>query len=144
MVSLDLILDTVNITWINIVIQAVTTFAFYIIFLIAVHYFSAFNSYASIDVSVNSPVLWINIIFVNVLGFIFDFMTLIYKYNFGSNICRELKKVYHEYGPINSTEHLSKKIKNILKSCDENKENTNNGDLNDEMKIIPLKLDEKS
>ena len=144
LVSLDLILDTVNITWINIVIQAVTTFAFYIIFLIAVHYFSVFNSYASIDVSVNSPVLWINIIFVNALGFIFDFITLIYKYNFGSNICRELKKVYHEYGPINSTEHLSKKIKNILKLCDENKENTNNDDLNDEMKIIPLKMDEKS
>jgi magnesium-transporting ATPase (P-type) len=140
LVSLDLDIETVYITWINVFVQVVTTFIFYIIFLIAVHYFSFFNSYASINNSVKSPILWMNIIFVSILGYFFDFLTLIYKYNFSSNISKELKLIYNEYGPINSTEHLSEKIKNILKKCDENKDKEDNYNLNDEMKIIPINI----
>ena len=122
LVSLDLLIDTANITWINVVIQGGTTFIFYICFLIIVHNWNAFNSFASIYNSINSPILWLNMIFVNVFGFLFDFIIKSFKYNFTPNICRELKLIYNEYGPINSTEHLSEKIINELEKYEENRD----------------------
>ena len=119
-VSLDLLIDTANITWINVLIQGGTTFLVYVIFLIAVHYMSFFNSFASIHNSVNSPLLWMIMIFVGLLGFLFDFVIKAYKYTFSPNICRELQIVYNEYGPIDSTEHLSENIINLLKENENN------------------------
>ena len=119
-VSLDLIIDTANITWINLTIQAVTTFLVYIIFLIIVHYFDYFNSFASIQNSVNSPLLWMIIIFNGFLGFLFDFTIKACKYNFSLNICRELQTIRNNYGTIDSTENLSENIINKLKLCENN------------------------
>ena len=48
-VSLDLLIDTANITWINIAIQGGTTFLVYILFLIMVHNMAFFNSFASTE-----------------------------------------------------------------------------------------------
>ena len=59
-------------------------------------------------------------IFVGLLGFLFDFVIKAYKYTFSPNICRELQIVYNEYGPIDSTEHLSENIINLLKENEEN------------------------
>ena len=54
-VSLDLIIDTANITLINIAIQGGTIFLVYILFLIMVHHMAFFNSFSSIYNSVISP-----------------------------------------------------------------------------------------
>ena len=146
-VSLDLIIDTANITWINAVIQVGTTFIFYIIFLVIVHYLSFFNSFASIHNSIISPVLWMNLIFVGFFSFLFAFVIKSFKYNFLPSICRELKIIYNEYGPINSTEHLSNTIIEKLKVYEENNQNHENkkkvkkkkkNDDNNDMKIIQI------
>ena len=72
-VSIDLSIDTANITWINVVIMVGSSFILYIIFLIAVHFMSLFNSFASIYNSVNSPILWLNLILVSGACFLFDY-----------------------------------------------------------------------
>ena len=113
-VSIDLLIDTANITWINVVIQLGTTFGFYIIFLCAVHFMPTFNSYASIYNSVISPILWLNLIFVFSACFIFDYAIKSISYMFKPNYAEELQMVYNRYGPINSTKQLSDRIINVL------------------------------
>ena len=147
-VSVDLLVDTFYLTWINGVIQAGTTFLLYIIFLIIVHYWSFFNSFASIKDSVSSSLFWLNIIIVAVASFLFDFTILAVKYLFIPSMCRELKLVYNQYGPINTTEHLSERIIEKLKVYDENekitvddileKNNNGNNEENSDMKIIKI------
>ena len=128
-VSLDLIIDTANITWINVVIQAGTTFLLYIVFLVIVHNMSFFNSFASIYNSVNSPLLWLNIILISVFCFLLDLFIKSIKYIFFPTLCRELQIIYNKYGPINNKEHLSKEAIEKLKAHEENNEqNDKNGD----------------
>ena len=144
-VSIDLIVDTDYITWINVVIQVGTTFLFYIIFLIAVHHMRTFKSFASIHNSVNSPLFWMNLIFVGAAGFLFDLTIKSIKYIFFPKICRELKIVFNKYGPIDSTENLSDNIKNKLLEYKEREENDNNQrrnetdeEANDNLRIIRI------
>ena len=124
-VSLDLIIDTANITWINVVIEIGTTFIFYIVFLVLVHNMDFFNSFASIYNSVNSPLLWMNMVFVGVFCFILDLVIKSFKYNFAPTLCRELQVLYNEYGPINTTEHLSEEAIEKLKEYEEKNEEKN-------------------
>ena len=124
-VSLDLIIDTANITWINVVIEIGTTFIFYIVFLVLVHNMDFFNSFASIYNSVNSPLLWMNMVFVGVFCFILDLVIKSFKYNFAPTLCRELQVLYNEYGPINTTEHLSEEAIEKLKVYEEKNEEKN-------------------
>ena len=121
-VSINLIIDTANITWINVVIQLGSTFGFYIIFLCAVHFMPAFNSYASIYNSVNSPILWLNLIFVFSACFLFDYSMKSIDFIFRPNYANELQIVYNRFGPINSTKNLSKRIIKVLQKTnfDEN------------------------
>ena len=124
-VSLDLIIDTANITWINVVIEIGTTFIFYIVFLVLVHNMDFFNSFASIYNSVNSPLLWMNMVFVGVFCFILDLVIKSFKYNFAPTLCRKLQVLYNEYGPINTTEHLSEEAIEKLKVYEEKNEEKN-------------------
>jgi phospholipid-transporting ATPase len=121
-VSINLIIDTANITWINVVIQLGSTFGFYIIFLCAVHFMPTFNSYASIYNSVNSPILWLNLIFVFSACFLFDYSMKSLDFIFRPNYANELQIVYNRFGPINSTKNLSKRIIKVLQKTnfDEN------------------------
>ena len=108
-VSFDLIIDTTYITWINIVIQLTTTFLLYFVFLIAVHFMSLFNSYASIYNSVNSPILWLNLILVTGACFLFDYAVKSINYIFRPSYANELQMIYNRYGPINSTKRYVSK-----------------------------------
>ena len=119
-VSIDLIIDTANITWINIVIQLGSTFGLYIIFLIAVHFMPLFNSYASIYNSVNSPILWLNLFFVFSACLLFDYTSKSILYIFKPNYARELQINYSRYGRINSTKRLSRSIKKKLPRSNKN------------------------
>ena len=114
-VSLDLIIDTANITWINAAIQIGTTFIFYIIFLVMVHNMSFYNSFASIYNSVNSPLFWLNMAFVAIFCFLFDLLIKSIKFIFSPTLCRELQIIYNEHGPINTKEHLSREAIEKLK-----------------------------
>ena len=109
-VSIDLMIDTANITWINGVIMIASTFILYFIFLIAVHFMTLFNSYASIYNSVNSPILWLNLILVAGACFLFDYAVQSIKFLFKPNYANELQIAYSRYGPINSTKRLSKRM----------------------------------
>ena len=122
-VSIDLIIDTANITWINIVIQLGSTFGLYIIFLIAVHFMPLFNSYASIYNSVNSPLLWLNLFFVFSACLLFDYASKTILYIFKPNYARELQIIYSRYGRINSTKRLSRAIKKKLPHYNKNSVN---------------------
>ena len=136
-VSIDLIIDTANITWINVVIQLGTTFGFYIIFLCAVHFTPTFNSYASIYNSVNSPILWLNLIFVFSACFLFDYSMKSINFIFKPNYANELQIVYNRYGPINSTKKLSERIIEILQ-----KNNFEENEI-EEDKVIRKETDQK-
>ena len=114
-VSIDLSIDTANITWINVVIMVGSSFILYIIFLIVVHFMSLFNSFASIYNSVNSPILWLNLILVSGACFLFDYTIKSINFLFRPNYANELQIIYNEYGPINSTKRLSKRILRKLK-----------------------------
>ena len=85
-----------------------------------------FKSFASIHNSVNSPLFWMNLIFVGAAGFLFDLTIKSIKYIFFPKFCRELKIVFNKYGPIDSTENLSDNIKNKLLEYKEREENDNN------------------
>lgn len=134
-VSLDLIIDTSNITWINAVIELGTTFLLYIFFLIAVHNIKMFKSFASIYNSVNSSLFWMNMLFVAVFCFIFDLNLKSFRYCFSPTLSRQLQLVYNQYGPINSNQYLSDEIIEKLKVYDENiKEEHSKKDDNKNMK----------
>ena len=126
-VSIDLMIDTANITWINIVLQLTTTFMLYFLFLIAVHFMDLFNSFASIYNSVNSPILWLNLILVAGACFLFDYTIKSINYMFNPNFAKELQIIHSRYGTINSIKRLSKKMVKMLKSKI-NKQKENNED----------------
>ena len=113
-------IDTANITWINAVIMIASTFILYIIFLIAVHNMTLFNSYASIYNSVNSPLLWLNLIVVSGACFLLDYAAKSLKFLFVPDYAKELQIVYSRYGQINSTKRLSKRM---IKKLNGNKKN---------------------
>ena len=117
-VSIDLMINTANITWFNVVIMLGTTFVVYISFLIGVQYSTLFNSYASIYNSVISPIFWLNLILVSSACLIFDYSIKSINYFFKPNYSRELEIVYSRFGQINSTEKLSN---NIIEKLNQNK-----------------------
>ena len=144
-VSLDLIIDTANITWINIVIQGGTTFLVYILFLIMVHNMAFFNSFASIYNSVVSPLFWLNMFFVGYFCFLFDLVIKASKYVFTPTLCRELQIINNKYGPINTTEYLSDDAKEKLMIYEtinedkkEKKEKTKRKKKKEDMKIMQI------
>ena len=120
-------IDTANITWINIVLQLTTTFMLYFLFLIAVHFMDLFNSFASIYNSVNSPILWLNLILVAGACFLFDYTIKSINYMFNPNFAKELQIIHSRYGTINSTKRLSRRMVKMLKSKI-NKQKENNED----------------
>ena len=131
-VTIDLMIDTSNITWINAVIILGSTFGFYIIFLIVVQFSSMFNSFASIYNSVNSEILWLNLIFVFGACFLFDFTIKSIQYIFNQNYARELQIINNKYGLINSTEYLSKRIVEKINKHEKKGESNKKPNENDE------------
>jgi len=60
-----------------------------------------------------------------VFCFILDLVIKSFKYNFAPTLCRELQVLYNEYGPINTTEHLSEEAIEKLKVYEEKNEEKN-------------------
>ena len=117
-VSFDLFVETKIHTWINFVLLIGTGIILYIIFLIIVHNWSLFNSYASIMGSVSSSLFWLDIILITGICFIIDYAILAIKFKFFPNLGRTLQILYKKYGKLDADEHLPEEIKNKLTLTD--------------------------
>ena len=117
-VTFDLFIDTKNHTWINFVLLIGTGIILYIIFLIIVHNWSIFNSYASIIGSVSSSLFWLDIILITGICFLIDYAIKAIKFKFFPNLGRNLQILYKKYGKLDTDEHLPDNIKEKLNLTD--------------------------
>ena len=117
-VSLELFINTRYHTWINFALLIGTTFILYILFLIIVHNWSIFKSYASIKGSINSSLFWLNIIIIIGICFLTDYAIKSIKYIFIPNLGRTLQILYTKYGKLKIDDYLPESIKEKLKLTD--------------------------
>jgi magnesium-transporting ATPase (P-type) len=118
-VSIDLMIYTNFHTWINIVIMLVSTFIFYIIFLIMVHYMKMFNSVGSMKVSFLSSRVWMNIIFICGICFLIDKGIQAYKFLLYPNYASTLQRIISENGKCDNEKYLPKTLIEKVKIYDE-------------------------
>ena len=117
-VSFDLFIYTRYHTWINFVLLIGTGIVLYIIFLIIVHNWDFFNSYASIQGSVSASLFWLNLILVTFFCIMIDLAIKAAKYIFFPNLSRTLQILYNKYGRLDTDEHLPFSIKQKLSMTD--------------------------
>ena len=117
-VSIELFINTRYHTWINFALLIGTTFILYILFLIIVHNWHIFKSYASIKGSINSSLFWFNIILITGICFLSDYSIKSIKYLFIPNLGRMLQILYTKYGRLETDDYLSESIKENLKLTD--------------------------
>jgi len=117
-VSFDLFIYTRYHTWINFVLLIGTGIVLYIIFLIIVHNWDFFNSYASIQGSVSASLFWLNLILVTFFCIMIDLAIKAAKYIFFPNLSRTLQILYTKYGRLDTDEHLPFSIKQKLSMTD--------------------------
>ena len=114
-VSIDLIIFTRYETIFHCLILLVITFIAYIVFLIIVHNWNFFNSYATMVVAFSSGSLWINVILICVTCFIIDQSINIFNFIFLPSIATELQKIVNERGSCDNEIELPYIIKEKLK-----------------------------
>ena len=117
-VTFDLFIYTRYHTWINFVLILGTSIILYIIFLVIVHNWDLFNSYASIEGSVSASLFWLNLILVTFFCIMIDFAIKAAKYIFFPNLSRTLQILYTKYGRLDTDEHLPFSIKQKLNMTD--------------------------
>jgi magnesium-transporting ATPase (P-type) len=117
-VSFDLFIYTRYHTWINFVILIGTSIILYIIFLIIVHNWNVFNSYASIEGSVNASLFWLSLILVTCFCIMIDLVIKAIKYIFFPNLSRTLQILYTKYGRLDNEDPLPYFVKQKLKLTD--------------------------
>ena len=117
-VTFDLFIDTKYHTWINFVLLFGTGIILYILFLILVHNWSLFNSYASIVGSITASLFWLNIILVTAICFLIDYAIKSFKYIFIPNLGKTLQIIYKNYGKIDTDDYLDEDIKEKLALTD--------------------------
>ena len=117
-VSLELFINTQYHTWINFALLIGTTFILYILFLVIVHNWSIFKSYASIKGSIYSSLFWYNIIIIIGICFLTDYAIRSIKYIFIPNLGKILQILYAKYGKLETDDILPESIKEKLKLTD--------------------------
>ena len=121
-VSFDLMIYTNYHTWINIVIMLVSTFIFYIIFLIMVHYIKMFNSVGSMYVSFSSSRVWMNVIFICGFCFLIDNGIKAFKFLLYPSYASTLQRIISENGKCDSEKYLPKTLIEKVKIYDEDED----------------------
>ena len=124
-VSFDLFIDTRYHTWIHFVLLIGTGIILYIIFLLIVHNWSIFNSYASIIGSISASLFWLNIVLITCICLIIDYAILSIKYIFIPNLARTLQKLYNKNGKLDNDIYLPDNIKEKLSLTDYYNEKNN-------------------
>ncbi len=126
-VSFELFINTKYHTWINFALLIGTGIILYIIFLIIVHNWSLFNSYASIVGSVSASLFWLDIVLITYFCFLIDYTIISIKYIFIPNLVRTLQILYRKYGKLDSDIYLPDNIKEKLYLTDYYDEKKNEG-----------------
>ena len=90
-VTIDLIVFTLYHTWINFSLIFLTSFVLYLVFLIAVHNITLFNSAGTMIVAFGSLKMWLSFLLIGGICFIFEFIILVYKNLFINNIRNQIK-----------------------------------------------------
>ena len=136
-VTFDLFIYTKYHTWINFALLIGTSIILYIVFLIIVHNWSIFNSYASINGSVSSSLFWLNIILITYICFLIDYAILSIKYIYIPNLGRSLQILRLKYGKLDSDQYLPYNIKEKLMLTDyyENNQYKINNNIDNDTKI---------
>ena len=114
-VSSDLLVYTKYHTWINFVILGVTTGIAYIVFIIAVHNMTFFNSIGTMMYTFSSSKIWFLFILVCGTSVLIDFTILAFKFSFSSDISTLLQIQYNSTGILNDEEEVPQEIKEKLK-----------------------------
>ena len=154
-VTITLLITTKFHTWIHFAILLVVTFIAYILFLIIVEIWDIFNSFGTMGVAFNSPVLWLNVFLISGACGLIEYFILCFNFVFIPDTVSILKRILDEKGKIDTKDNLPKSIKdkvNIYDGIDEKyeigidndkkieKENT----LSEEIKIDSKSEDKKS
>ena len=108
-VTSNLIVSTRNHTLLNIGLIIITTFILYIIFLLAVHKMSLFNSIGTMNVAFNSGKMWFSLICVTGFCFLLDYTLLVYNNLFIENIRNIIKQNKNK-----SEDEYIEKINNLI------------------------------
>ena len=117
-VSADIFIHTKYHTWINFVILGVVTALFYIVFIMAVHNMTLFNSVGTMVNTFNSIKIWLIFIFVGGTCALIDFTILAFNYSFNRNIVTLLQLMYNSIGKIDYDDDVPEEVKEKLKIVD--------------------------
>ena len=117
-VSLDLFIYTRYHTWIHFIILIGISIILYTLFLIIVHNWDFFNSYASIEGSATASLFWLNLLIVTCFCIMIDLAIKGFKYIFIPNLSRTLQILLSKYGRLDSEDILPYFIKQKLKMTD--------------------------
>ena len=138
-VTITLLVTTKFHTWVHFAILLVVTFIAYIIFLIIVEAWDIFNSFGTMGVAFNSPVLWFNVFLVSGACGLIEYFILCFNFVFIPDTVSILKRILDENGKIDTKENLPKSIKdkvNIYDGMDEKYEiNIDNNNIKIEKEI---------
>jgi len=118
-VSVDIFIHTKYHTWINFVILGVVTALFYILFIMAVHNMTLFNSVGTMVNTFNSIKIWLIFIFVGGTCALIDFTILAFNYSFNRNIVTLLQLIYNSIGKIEYEDDVPEEVKEKLKIVDQ-------------------------
>ena len=147
-VTITLLITTKFHTWIHFVILLIVTFIAYILFLFLVEIWDIFNSYGTMGVAFNSPVLWLNVFIISGSCGLIEYCILCFNFVFRPDTVSILKRILDEKGKIDTKEHLPKAIKdkvNIYEGMDEKYEIDNDKKIEKEITISEgIKIDSKS
>ena len=109
-VTIDLVVFTLYHTWINFSLIFLTSFVLYIIFLIAVHNITLFNSAGTMVVAFGSLKMWLSLFLIGIISFISEFTILGYKNLFVKSIRNEIKYIKDK----NNLNEINKDLKMMI------------------------------
>ena len=139
-VSADLIIMTKYHTYINWILIIFLSFVLYILFLLVVHRFSAFNSMATMTVTFDSLLVWINFIFIFMVCFIIDLFILSFNTLFVKSLRHDIQ-LLEDKNDI-SDAHINTLPSNIKDLLREKLYNQNNNEQEEDQ--APVKGPEES
>ena len=137
-VSADIFIHTKYHTWINFVILGVVTALFYILFIMAVHNMTLFNSVGTMVNTFNSIKIWLIFIFVGGTCALIDFTILAFNYSFNRNIVTLLQLIYNSIGKIEYEDDVPEEVKEKLKIVDQYDDKKNDNEEQEFNKNISL------
>ena len=127
-------------TYINWILIIVLSFVLYILFLLIVHRFSTFNSMATMTVTFDSLLVWINFIFIFMVCFIIDLFILSFNTLFVKSLRHDIQ-LLEDKNDI-SDAHINTLPSNIKDLLREKLYNQNNNEQEEDQ--APVKGPEES